>query len=478
MTTLIPKYEYPSTSFNRAFNLKLQEIVSVKDFGAVGNGTTDDTVAIQAALDSGSNGIYFPSGSYLISSTLNISSYSYLYGEGYAANPNSTAEPTCSTIVYSGSGIALRANNFQYVAIGNLSITTTYWYKQTSFSPLTYGGTHGIEFYQGADFYVNDCYIEGFGTSGIHLSNEFPGGFIINGYLENNIIYNNGGSGLLVDGSNAANRIYIASNRFSANRQSGISFTVAGNQITIIGNDLEGNAGEINTATNGELHMTGGNCVAVSIIGNYFESSGSTPHPLIRISDTQTTYGLQITGNSLGQAVSYPYAIELTASGGTIEGLVIQANRGGGFTYLVGSANVVLTNALIGQNSLDAASKTLHNVTGKSVLVYSNNDLDTLTYSASITPDCGEGNTFLIPVTDGTAFTINSPINACTGMKRTFIIQNYSSTSTIGTITWNSNYHLASAFTNPAYNYNRSIEFIYNGSTWYEITRVSGDIAN
>ena len=49
---------------------KLQQTVSVKDFGAKGDGTTDDTAAIQAALNTGNSTIYFPSGTYLISSTI------------------------------------------------------------------------------------------------------------------------------------------------------------------------------------------------------------------------------------------------------------------------------------------------------------------------------------------------------------------------------------------------------------------------
>lgn len=45
---------------------KLRESVSVKDFGATGDGVTDDTAAIQAAIDS-SNNIFVPEGTYLIS---------------------------------------------------------------------------------------------------------------------------------------------------------------------------------------------------------------------------------------------------------------------------------------------------------------------------------------------------------------------------------------------------------------------------
>jgi len=48
----------------RTLQEKLQEVVSVKDFGAVGDGVTDDSAAIQAANDSGAETIYFPPGDY------------------------------------------------------------------------------------------------------------------------------------------------------------------------------------------------------------------------------------------------------------------------------------------------------------------------------------------------------------------------------------------------------------------------------
>lgn len=59
------------------------DYVSVKDFGAVGDGVTDDTAAIQAAIDTGKN-IIFPAGTYIISSTLDMTGNKAqgLYGAG------------------------------------------------------------------------------------------------------------------------------------------------------------------------------------------------------------------------------------------------------------------------------------------------------------------------------------------------------------------------------------------------------------
>jgi hypothetical protein len=62
---------------------KLRETVSVKDFGAVGDGVTDDTAAIQTALNSGQPCISIPMGSVcLFSSNLTLPSNVTLLGPG------------------------------------------------------------------------------------------------------------------------------------------------------------------------------------------------------------------------------------------------------------------------------------------------------------------------------------------------------------------------------------------------------------
>jgi hypothetical protein len=78
--------EQGTGAVNQTVQSKLQEFVSVKDFGAVGDGVTDDTSAFTAAFSTGKP-IYIPytSAGYLISSTISISSN--VLCEGYLVTP-------------------------------------------------------------------------------------------------------------------------------------------------------------------------------------------------------------------------------------------------------------------------------------------------------------------------------------------------------------------------------------------------------
>jgi hypothetical protein len=56
------------------------EVLNVLDFGAKGDGTTNDTTAIQTALNAGST-VYFPTGTYLISSPLTVNGKQTIFGD-------------------------------------------------------------------------------------------------------------------------------------------------------------------------------------------------------------------------------------------------------------------------------------------------------------------------------------------------------------------------------------------------------------
>ncbi len=72
-----PARQVSVTKWNALLNTiegKLLENVSVKDYGAVGDGVVNDTAAIQAAINSLSTGgsVFFPAGTYKITAALNV----------------------------------------------------------------------------------------------------------------------------------------------------------------------------------------------------------------------------------------------------------------------------------------------------------------------------------------------------------------------------------------------------------------------
>lgn len=66
----------------RTARSKLRDTVSVKDFGAVGDGTTNDTAAIAAAYASGAGAVHFPKGTYLTAAEIDTNSVK-TFGDGW-----------------------------------------------------------------------------------------------------------------------------------------------------------------------------------------------------------------------------------------------------------------------------------------------------------------------------------------------------------------------------------------------------------
>lgn len=84
-TMAAPDYTASGTgAVTRTSAGKFADVVSVKDFGAVGDGLTDDTLAIQKALSAGYH-VYVPEGTYLVTSTIGLTSSQSLYGAGQAS---------------------------------------------------------------------------------------------------------------------------------------------------------------------------------------------------------------------------------------------------------------------------------------------------------------------------------------------------------------------------------------------------------
>ena len=94
---------------SRQLSDRFADTVNVKDFGAVGDGVTDDTAAIQAAIDyavaQGGLTVNMPSGVFAVTSTLNLTNANGVrligQGGGFFADSNKEQQPS-TVIKYTG----------------------------------------------------------------------------------------------------------------------------------------------------------------------------------------------------------------------------------------------------------------------------------------------------------------------------------------------------------------------------------------
>lgn len=171
---------------------------SVKDHGAVGNGSTDDTTAIAAAVTAAhaaGAAIYFPEGSYLVTAFPALNSFDVVLGDG----------SDLSTIIYQGSSTLISLTNKQRVSFKSIN----FWITgasgkgfqlancfRCSFESVVIRGSH-----TGANYPAYQASI------GVTLSNNTGGTSF------NNCDINNFGTGLVT----SCIQNYITNSKFATN---------------------------------------------------------------------------------------------------------------------------------------------------------------------------------------------------------------------------------------------------------------------
>jgi hypothetical protein len=137
-------------AMQRTVESKLQDVVSVKDFGATGDGITNDCAAFKAAIAASKN-IFIPAGTYLISPTAGSGDFLlYLGTQGAGGNPSSR-----SGITIAGEG------NKSVIKLGN----------DVGAEKLLFGGAVGDSF---ANMTFRDFMIDLNGSNNLQASFGSP----------------------------------------------------------------------------------------------------------------------------------------------------------------------------------------------------------------------------------------------------------------------------------------------------------------
>lgn len=175
-STLVGTTNGGTGAVTRTVASKLNDTVSVKDFGATGNNSTDDTAAIQAAINSGAYVINFPAGIYKISAAININASIIINGSGTTAT---------QIVTYNATANMFNINTAYSVEFNDLKLVTAV--TQTagafingpsavinSFTKLNrchfascFNGFNAVN--MGA-FQINDCYFAGYRSNAIIVS--------------------------------------------------------------------------------------------------------------------------------------------------------------------------------------------------------------------------------------------------------------------------------------------------------------------
>lgn len=324
------KYKESAGATQRTINAWLKEIhLSVKDFGASGDGVRDDTLAIQATANRcialGGGVVYFPPGIYIISSAITVNSttsVSFL-GAGYVSAITQTsasanaftisgsfgfqiAQMSINATSSTGTGISVATSqNFAILDITSSNFQTGIDLSSGSTANITYqvarcfivttatAGARAIKS-AGASYTssITDCQLHSAGNSDPDLelignvtASAFIAGFVVRG---NYIFY--GIKLTSVNTSSSPGIIAIHGNNFGNDGTSHKRITVSGTvpAISQVGNNIEGVTFTVATNQNIQPDWTDGRICRINATGSGITVTVLAPTP------TPTSRGVQM----------------------------------------------------------------------------------------------------------------------------------------------------------------------------------------
>lgn len=343
----------------RSIAAKLREIRSVTDFGATGDGVTDDYLAIQRALSSFGAGVggtlYFPEGKYITTGTLyalaavrivgaQVSTASGSFGNGSVIVASGMTghviqfeDPTSAYSVeemgFEATG-AVPASFLRFFDPSSAVLAAPIQVKRCSFT----GGDTQIQYSDCADIVISSCRFDAYVESGI-LS-----------------------AGVLAAGSYVGN-VLITGNSFSSTGGTLVSGVMIadGSFVRVADNVFSG--GDYGVALLIDIDMDG-----LSVSGNHFIDQDQGAVNLDQGTLVKTINSVSVTGNTIKNTVNATATAQIYVTDGhatgwvgnvIITGNVIECDADGGPLALVevrGGSDIIISNNIIDNSSnTDAA---------------------------------------------------------------------------------------------------------------------------
>lgn len=325
------KFQAGSNAFRDSINIRTAKALDVRDYGALGDGTTDDATAIQAALDAAAAGsvkrVYVPhtASGYAISSTLTIDAGVTIFGDNLWGQELSRIKPTAGF-----SSPLLRTED--YGVTRKLRVGVIGLFFDGSSTTLTAVQLNIQE------SLIRDCTIKNCFTYGIHFGGISSGAteqalnnHIVDNYLAGQIGTTEFFDGIFIDYFSADNTIernYIEASKDAGIRSRGYNNKITNNHIysvagtgggvgagiyteTSADHDISQNYIEL-CAAEGVLMSGGGSDVATLaavVHGNVFRNidTGDTSNGVIEIAGSDVS-AVSVIGNVVRRDAATSYA--------------------------------------------------------------------------------------------------------------------------------------------------------------------------